>query len=152
MKTVFDSMDNFIDQPYDVTRVYESMLDYFEVSDRNGMLDHFYNDFNKKNFAGFCKVLSDIATKENDPLAKWCFAEAGRLLAHHIVAIEKDIDESIKSQKGGPHVICIGSVWKSWPLLKDSFEKGKIYSLSFLVYGVFFIPQKYSMVIGQYPE
>lgn len=102
------------------------MLDYFDISDRDGMLDHFYNEFDKRNFAGFCKNLSSLATKEEDPLAQWLFAEAGRVLAHHIVAIQKDMAPELMAQSGGPHIICIGSVWKSWALMSASFKKGII--------------------------
>ena len=105
-------------------RVYQAMLEYFDVTDRDGMLDHFYGDFNKRNFAGFCKTLAGIAIKEQDALAKWVFAEAGKVLAGHIIAIEKDMSKALKAQEGGPRIICIGSVWKSWSLLRDSFKQG----------------------------
>ena len=110
--------------PYDTSRVHQAMLDYFDISDRDGMLDHFYSDFNKRHFAGFCKELSQIATKEDDAMAKWVFSEAGRVLAHHIIAIQKDMTSELMNQPGGPRVICIGSVWKSWPLMSASFKQG----------------------------
>ena len=120
-------MDNFVKSPHSVTRVYQAMLDYFDVVDRDGMLDHFYSDFNKQNFAGFCKVLAGLALKEEDPMAQWVFAEAGRVLAHHIIAIQKDMSPALTRQVGGPRIICIGSVWKSWKLMSSSFKKGNLY-------------------------
>lgn len=123
IKTVFDDLDRFVECPYDTSRVHQAMLDYFDISDRDGMLDHFYSDFNKRHFAGFCKELSQIATKEDDAMAKWVFSEAGRVLAHHVIAIQKDMTSELMNQPGGPRVICIGSVWKSWPLMSASFKQ-----------------------------
>jgi len=123
IKCIFDDMDNFVESPHSINRVYQAMLDYFDVVDRDGMLDHFYSDFNKQNFAGFCKVLAGLAVKEEDPMAQWVFAEAGRVLAHHIIAIQKDMSPSLTRQAGGPRIICIGSVWKSWKLMSSSFKK-----------------------------
>ena len=63
--------------------------------------------------------------KNNDKLATWCFAEAGRKLAHHLIAIQKKIPEEMKLEAGGMKVIIIGSVWKSWPLMREPFLKGE---------------------------
>ena len=89
-------MDNFVESPFPTDLVYYKMKDYFNVEDRQGMLDHFYNDFNKRYFAGFTGVLAELTIKNQDQLAKWCFAEAGRKLAHHLIAIQKKIPAEMK--------------------------------------------------------
>ena len=94
-------MDNFVESPFPTDLVYYKMKDYFKVEDRNGMLDHFYNDFNKRHFAGFTGVLAELTVKNNDRLAQWCIAEAGRKLAHHLIAIQKKIPEEMKLEAGG---------------------------------------------------
>jgi len=123
LKTVFDHMDNFVESPFPTDLVFYKMKDYFKVEDRNGMLDHFYNDFNKRHFAGFTGVLAELTVKNNDRLAQWCIAEAGRKLAHHLIAIQKKIPEEMKLEAGGIKVIVIGSVWKSWSLMREPFLK-----------------------------
>jgi len=123
LKTVYDHMDNFVESPFPTDLVYYKMKDYFNVEDRQGMLDHFYNDFNKRYFAGFCGVLAELTIKNQDQLAKWVFAEAGRKLAHHVIAIQKHIPAEMKLEPGGIKVIIIGSVWKSWPLMREPFLK-----------------------------
>ena len=94
-------MDNFVESPFPTDLVFYKMKDYFKVEDRNGMLDHFYNDFNKRHFAGFTGVLAELTVKNNDRLAQWCIAEAGRKLAHHLIAIQKKIPEDMKLEAGG---------------------------------------------------
>lgn len=123
LKCVFDHMDNFVESPFPTDLVYYKMKDYFKVEDRQGMLDHFYNDFNKRYFAGFTGVLAELTVKNQDKLAQWCFAEAGRKLAHHLIAIQKRIPPDMKLAAGGIKVIVIGSVWKSWHLMKEPFLK-----------------------------
>ncbi|CAG5086065.1 Oidioi.mRNA.OKI2018_I69.PAR.g11100.t1.cds [Oikopleura dioica] len=121
LKTVFDHEDNLIECEYPVDRVFEEMKNYFGVEDRGQMLDVFYAaKFDKSNYAGFCKSLAMLA-KEGDELSLSCFAEAGRLLAQHVVAIQRNMTEEMISQKGGPVVICVGSVWKSWGFMKEFF-------------------------------
>jgi len=121
LKTVFDHEDNLIECEFSTARVFEEMKLYFGVEDRGQMLDVFYAaKFDKSNYAGFCKSLAMLA-KKGDELSLSCFVEAGRLLAQHIVAIKRNMTDEMISQKGGPVVICVGSVWKSWGFMKESF-------------------------------
>ena len=66
---------------------------------------------------GLCKNLAEEADA-GDPLAQWIFAQAGRLLAKHVVALSPNMDASLKTSLS---VVCIGSVWKSWTHLKLGF-------------------------------
>lgn len=121
LKIVFDHEDNLVECEHDISKIYEEMKLYFGVEDRGQMLDVFYAaKFDKSNYAGFCKSLASLA-KQGDHLSLSCFAEAGRVLAHHIIAIQRSMTPEMISQKGGPVVICVGSVWKSWGFMKESF-------------------------------
>lgn len=86
------------------------------------MLTHCYDKFNKSHFAGLCKELSKLAFS-GDKLAAWIFEQAGEKLAQHIVALSPNFSEELLNQYGGLPVVCIGSVWKSWELLKPGFVK-----------------------------
>ena len=66
-----------------------------------------------------CKVLAEVA-ENNDDLAKWVFAEAGKVLAKHIVALSPSMSVSLQESLS---VVCIGSVWKSWKHLQPGFLK-----------------------------
>lgn len=55
-----------------------------------------------------------------DPLAKWVFSEAGKVLARHIVALSPSMSSSLLESLS---IVCIGSVWKSWTHLQPGFVK-----------------------------
>ena len=59
-----------------------------------------------------------------DKLCIWLFEEAGRMLGRHIRALSPMVSPSLATAQGGLHVVCVGSVWKSWNLLKDGFLQG----------------------------
>ena len=46
------------------------------------------------------------------------------MLGRHIRALSPVISPSLREAEGGLHVVCVGSVWKSWDLLKTGFIKG----------------------------
>lgn len=124
VKTVFDAMDNLADPPHDITYVKKAMEEFYGITERFGLLDHVYTNFDKSKFAGFCKRLSLGARDDTDPLCIWLFHEAGRLLGKHIVAVSPKIDKTLLEGEGGLRIVCVGSVWKSWDLLREGFLEG----------------------------
>ena len=79
------------------------------------LLPVFYENFDKRRIAGFCKELADLAINSSDKLSISIFSRAGKILADHILGLENAIDfEEI-------NVLLIGSVWNSLPLLGSSF-------------------------------
>uniref|UniRef100_A0A3Q2DWD2 N-acetyl-D-glucosamine kinase n=1 Tax=Cyprinodon variegatus TaxID=28743 RepID=A0A3Q2DWD2_CYPVA len=118
VKTVFDAKDNLVAPPHDITHVRKAMEEYFQVSDLMGMLPHLYRNFQKSFFAGFCKKLSEGA-EAGDALCQHVFAEAGRVLAKHVEAV---LPSLFSGERGVP-ILCVGSVWKSWSLLKPGFTE-----------------------------
>ena len=61
---------------------------------------------------------SIVAAIEGDKLSQSLFVEAGRVLAQHVRAVEPKISQSLLEGAGGLHVVCVGSVWKSWEFIK----------------------------------
>uniref|UniRef100_H3C9W9 N-acetyl-D-glucosamine kinase n=1 Tax=Tetraodon nigroviridis TaxID=99883 RepID=H3C9W9_TETNG len=123
VKTVFDAKDKLVAPPHDVTHVQKAMEEYFQVSDLMGMLPHLYRDFQKPHFAGFCKKLAEAGAEAGDALCQYVFAEAGRVLANHIKAILPAAQEVLLGHALGLPILCVGSVWNSWELLKPGFTE-----------------------------
>ncbi|XP_041369762.1 N-acetyl-D-glucosamine kinase-like [Gigantopelta aegis] len=121
IKMYFDHEDNLIPCPFDVTFVKNTIFSYFKVTERGQLLNSFYAKFDKSHIAGLCKELAMAAIKNKDKLVCHIFKEAGEILAKHIVAVGPHIDKKLLVCKGGLHIVCMGSVWKSWELLKPGF-------------------------------
>ncbi|XP_078485047.1 N-acetyl-D-glucosamine kinase-like [Ciona intestinalis] len=122
VKYVFDHDDNMESAPCDPTLVREMMYKYFKVSDRRGMLNSLYSDFSKSIFAGFCKVLAiEGCVEKSDALCLHLFKEAGTVLAKHIIALVPKADKAMLQRPDGLQVVCVGSVWKNWKYIKESF-------------------------------
>ncbi|KAK5876030.1 hypothetical protein CesoFtcFv8_027044 [Champsocephalus esox] len=122
VKAVFDAKDNLVAPPHDVTHVGKAMYEYFQVSDLMGMLPHLYTNFQKSHFAGFCKKLAEGA-KAGDALCQHVFTQAGRVLAKHVEAVLPAAKEPLSNGDLGLPILCVGSVWKSWELLKPGFTE-----------------------------
>lgn len=122
VKTVFDARDNLVAPPHDITHVRKAMEEYFQVSDLLGMLPHLYRNFQKSHFAGFCKKVAEGA-EAGDALCQYVFTQTGRVLAKHVEAVLPAAHESLLSGDLGLPILCVGSVWKSWELLKPGFTE-----------------------------
>jgi N-acetylglucosamine kinase len=124
LKALFDAMDNLIPTTLNTSHVHKIMCNYFNVHDQMDMLEHLYVHFKKEKIAGMCVELAKCAREEHDELCLLAFFNAGRLLACHIQALMPKVDQSLLTADGGLHVICTGSVWKSWDLLQEGFKDG----------------------------
>lgn len=90
------------------------------MQDKTALLEPFYSNFDKAFIASLCKSLAELARK-GDKLAISFFEEAGRDLARALAAVIKKASPKLTSRNGGIHVLCVGSVWLSWDLLKFGF-------------------------------
>ena len=90
---------------------------------RFGLLTHCYDSFSKANFASLTRRIAEAAVS-GDVLCCWLFEEAGRMLGRHIRALAPAISPELTSAPGGLSIVCVGSVWKSWDLLKRGFLAG----------------------------
>ena len=118
VKLYLDSVDNLVQPPYDITRIKQVILSYFNIKDHFGILAHAYDDFTKAKFAGLCLKIAEEAHK-GDQLANWLFTENGKWLAKHVVALCPKM--SAKLLCNGLAIVCVGSVWKSWSLMQKGF-------------------------------
>jgi len=117
-------LDNLLPAVLNTMHVHRIMSDHFGASDQRGMLRYFYSDFKKDFVAGMCRELADCARDTRDPLCCLAFHSAGRYLALHILALLPKADKALFSADAGLKVVCTGSVWKSWDLLKEGFIEG----------------------------
>lgn len=83
------------------------------------MLEHCYASFQKSFYARLCHKMADAATK-GDKLCQTIFTDAGRQLAKMIAALLPRVNQQL-TRTGYLSIICVGSVWLSWELLKDGF-------------------------------
>lgn len=60
-----------------------------------GLLKPLYEEFDKTYLAKLCQRLARLAFEKNDPLSLKVFAEAGEVLADHIVSLLKQTVSSM---------------------------------------------------------
>lgn len=97
------------------------MKSHFNVEHRRDMLEHCYAKFQKSFYAKMCCKMS-VAASNGDQLCQSIFIDAGRQLAKMVSALLPKVDKSLIAT-GYLSIICVGSVWKSWELLKPGFVK-----------------------------
>jgi len=124
IRTVFDVDDGISNCPYDTQYIKEKMMDFYQLRNKVGILDHLHKKFDKARFAQFCQVLSKGATEDKDLLCYHLFREAGRILGRHVLAVARYADKSLLNQQDGLPIVSVGSVWKSFELLKEGFLEG----------------------------
>lgn len=119
IKYLIDVNDNFIERTYDCDHLEQLVFEHFKIKSLLDLLPYFYSDFKKAFIAGLTLKLSLLAEKNN--LIQSFFEEAGYKLARHIVAILPKIDKELLNCSDGLPVICAGSVYKSWDIMKPGF-------------------------------
>ncbi|KJE96220.1 N-acetylglucosamine kinase [Capsaspora owczarzaki ATCC 30864] len=124
IKFVFDDMDKYLTAEnaalgLDTEYVKTSMFAYFQAQNRKEMLNHFYSNFDKQFFSGFTKLVAEGADK-GDRLCREIFRRAGDHLGRHTRAVLQSADQSVDKL----NVVCVGSVFQSWHLLREGFWGG----------------------------
>lgn len=125
VKTVIDHLDGMERCAYDVQPVWRLVREHFGVATSKDMLEHCYGRFDKASYAKLCRLLAVAASAEEaDPLCVQLFREAGECLAKSTVALLPRVSvDLVRPENGGTlNVVCVGSVWKSWPLLRDGYN------------------------------
>lgn len=129
----------------DVTRARAAMHRYFNMADNEGMLEVMYKVFAKDRVAGFTRHLAALArggadgqkedgSSDSDAFCASLFSEAGALLGHKVRALAPHA-LSPGAQDVVVHgltIVAVGSVWKSWDLLKESFLSAATAPFTFL--------------------
>ncbi|CAH8543256.1 unnamed protein product [Schistosoma mattheei] len=120
-KKLISSDDKIIDATYNLDNVRRVIYAYFNVENNLELLQHFYTNFSKNKIAGLCEHFSQIA-RTGDQLAKDVFHDAGVQLAQHVrAALYYYVMDSMSSNQNLT-VVCCGSVFKSWDLIRDGFK------------------------------
>ncbi|CAH8564485.1 unnamed protein product [Schistosoma margrebowiei] len=121
IKKLISSDDKIIDTTYNLDNVRRVIYAYFNVENNLELLQHFYTNFSKNKIAGLCEPFSQIA-RTGDQLAKDVFHDAGVQLAQHVrAALYYYVMDSMSSNQNLT-VVCCGSVFKSWDLIRDGFK------------------------------
>lgn len=121
IKAVFDDMDNYEKCPHPIQVVWGLVKEHFSVENRHDLLPHCYQTFEKSFFAKLCHKLA-VAADAGDALSAQVFTDAGKALAKAIKALLPNVSPDLTST-GDLNIVCVGSVWKSWHLLKMGFVK-----------------------------
>ena len=121
-KTYFDHVDNKEACDLPVDGVKAAIFEHFGLSDRFDIYLHYYEKFDKTFIASLCKRLAELAEK-GDRLCARLFADAGREMAKHLLAMADSISPDLINASGGLPVVCIGSVWKSWRYMEPGFTR-----------------------------
>lgn len=113
-------MDGFNPAPHSIECVWNTVKEHFNVKTKEELLEHFYTKFDKAFIASLCKKIATCAN-EGDKLSQLFFEESGRHLAKFLAAVISKASEELTNREGGIHILCVGSVWLSWNLIKPSF-------------------------------
>lgn len=119
IKYLIDMNDNFLEKDNGMDELQKIIFEHFQVDSLSDLLPHFYSDFKKQFIASLTLKMSVAA--ERNTLFRSFFEEAGYQMARHIIAIQPKIDKSLFQCPEGLPVVCAGSVFKSWSLLKPGF-------------------------------
>ncbi|XP_077543858.1 N-acetylglucosamine kinase [Haemaphysalis longicornis] len=122
IKMVLNEDEGFRPPKWSAEKIREVVKDHFKVKDMLELLPFCYTDFKKQFIAGLCVKLAKLA-KEGDKLSQHLFRLAGNDLADHIVAVLPHAEKSLLETKGGLPIVCVGSVFNSWELLREGFDE-----------------------------
>lgn len=122
IKYCFKEIDGFKKPPHSTEVIWEAVKEHFNVKNHLEIVDVIYTKFDKAHISGLCKRIAELAL-EGDPLSKHLFKETGIEIARSIAAVVRQAQPELKQQEGGIHVLCVGSVWLSWNLLREGFEE-----------------------------
>lgn len=112
-------MDGLVKSSYDISVVWDLVKLHFQVETQHDLLDHCYAKFDKAYFASLCEKLSKAANA-GDRLSLSLFDEAGRFMAKSTAALLPKVNPQLVVNNNF-NIVCVGSVFKSWSLLKNGF-------------------------------
>ncbi|VDM11391.1 unnamed protein product [Wuchereria bancrofti] len=124
IQCIFDEEDGLHPSPHPISKTKRLFLEFFDLSDKAGILDILYTNFDKSRIASFAAHVAKEAN--DDPLVRLVFRDAGEQLGLHVRAVSRNFDEvgldpclSSSEMLHNARLLLIGSVWRSWELLKD---------------------------------
>lgn len=121
IKAVFDHEDNLVKCEHSTKIAWELIKSHFGIKNRHDMLEFCYAGFQKSFYAMLCQKMS-VAAENGDELCKSIFNDAGKMIGKMIKALLPKVDSKL-IEAGHLCIICVGSVWKSWKLLRPGFNE-----------------------------
>lgn len=119
-KYCFDAFDGFETPPHPIDRLWQITKEHFEIESHLDLLDIFYTNFDKSYISSLCRKVADGAN-DGDKLCLTIFKEAGTFLARALSVVIPKASKELTDRDGGIHILCVGSVWLSWNLIKPGF-------------------------------
>ncbi|KAE9554931.1 hypothetical protein FO519_001828 [Halicephalobus sp. NKZ332] len=118
IRKLFDVDDGLVIENDSIENMRAVILKHFKVEDKCGLLDILYGSkFSKANMASVCEALAKNC--KGDRIIEKLFYDAGHILGRHLVAVSKNFDQGMFDDVP---VLAIGSIWKSWDLIKPGFK------------------------------
>ncbi|VBB29264.1 unnamed protein product, partial [Acanthocheilonema viteae] len=119
IQCIFDEEDGLRPSPHPISKIKRLFVEFFGLRDKTGILEILYTNFDKSRIASFTAHVAKEAN--DDPLIRHIFRDAGEQLGLHVRAISRNFDEEMLDNTP---LLLIGSVWRSWELLKNGFIYG----------------------------
>ncbi|CAF0759289.1 unnamed protein product [Brachionus calyciflorus] len=127
IKNIIKQNDNFL-KVYDqeeFNQFKEIILEHFEIKSLREILPIFYEHRRIDKIASLTEKLAQVAQSSLNTKKALLdlFDQAGYELAKHVVSLQPKIEQSLYDANG-LSIVCTGSVFKSWNLLKSGFIRG----------------------------
>ena len=120
VKACINALEGFQPVLHPTDRIWKLLEDEWGVKSIPDLLPVFYKDFKKSRVAGLCVKLAHLA-RDGDALSRSLFERTGSSLGDMVNALIPKADRELLTGPGGLPIVCVGSVWKSWDLLKPGF-------------------------------
>ncbi|CAG0913359.1 unnamed protein product [Notodromas monacha] len=112
----------FEESPYPVEATWNAVKTKLGIECLKDLITYFYGpDFKKATVAGICEVVCRLAREDGDELCKAIMSDCGFNIGRHVRALASKVDPSLLKGAGGLGILCVGSVFKSFDLLKGGF-------------------------------
>lgn len=115
--------EGFYHLRHSILRLEQTIHKHFKIKRYDELLAHFNENINKTFIAQLCCPLAQAA-HEGDQFCIKLFYKAGVHLGRHVSAAVHHADRDGLIGPEGIDVVCCGSVFKSWSLLKEGFYAG----------------------------
>ncbi|XP_003747705.1 N-acetyl-D-glucosamine kinase [Galendromus occidentalis] len=120
IKIVLDNEDNFGTSIHDDRELRRIIFEHFDVDNTLKLLPYLYSNFKKSFIAQLAQKISQGA-RCGDALCKLLFKDLGIDLAKHVRAVSSAISKDFYGMPGGLPIVCVGSLFLSWDLMKEGF-------------------------------
>ena len=104
--------------------VFQAVKEHYNIEHSFDLTQYLYDKSDCTKIAALCVKLADGA-RDGDALCRHVFFEAGRHLGRHVQGVLRACgDPSMLTTTKPLVIVCTGSVFNSWALLKDGFLDG----------------------------